>query len=341
MKLLGPGFSIPLRGGLALLTAALACACAGGTARSVPGGAAEVPKVVQAGHAVMLSRYLARDVETGSLVRGALPRNGASLGGAPVPQAVATPTVPLSYYGGPVQNAPRVYFVFWGAQWQSTGDPSGVQTYATNFINAASGGKWLNDVLQYTDSNGEWAGNPAAMLAGSWVDTSTVPAVAHDAAIRTEALNAARHFSDVGGNVNYVIFLPTGIGADHFVVNNGPWCGWHTWRTNLQGRLIPYTVMPYQPDAGYSCGVGAVNNPGTLDGVSIILGHEIAETLTDPRISSVGSSPTAWEDVNGEEIGDKCSWTGLQNNPSAGNFPTQPLWNNGLMNCRQGRPTVP
>jgi hypothetical protein len=49
---------------------------------------------------------------------------------------------------------------------------------------------------------------------------------------------------------------------------------------------------------------------------------EQRETESDPFPS------TGWTDASGAENGEKCPWTGLQNNPNAGGFPTQPLWSN-------------
>ncbi len=94
------------------------------------------------------------------------------------------------------------------------------------------------------------------------------------------------------------------------------------------------------PDAGSSCGQGSVNTPGTIDGVSIVAGHEQGEVEGDPFPS------TGWTDASGAEIGDKCAWTGLQNNPNAGGFPTQPLWSNasnaGLASaCSRTNPSAP
>ena len=61
---------------------------------------------------------------------------------------------------------------------------------------------------------------------------------------------------------------------------------------------------------------------GTIDGVSIVAGHELGEVEGDPFPS------TGWTDGSGAENGDKCAWAGLQHNPNAGGFPTQPLSSN-------------
>jgi serine protease len=90
--------------------------------------------------------------------------------------------------------------------------------------------------------------------------------------------------------------------------------------------------MPYVTDAGANCGVDFVNAgaAGTLDGVTIVGGHEYAETETDPQPSS------GWVDSSGAEIGDKCAWVNLQNTSfGSASYPTQPLWSNAISGCAQ------
>jgi len=363
-----------------------AAACAG------RGGSGTVPALQPHGaegsqdRLVMISRRVAVDAVTGIPLRGMLPRPISTHDLVPDP-STATPTPPpppLGYYGGPVQTSPKMYFVFWGSQWLSStpgapatatgpGDPDNLRQYAKNFTTAAAGSRWLNDVLQYTQTGGLAAGNPVTMRLGSWTDTTSappaLPTVTTQIQLNAEALKAAKYFGAAGINVNIVIFLPHGVGAPNYLGNPtpGPWCAYHTYMFNAHSVIVPYTVLPYLPDipnTGLNCGVNAVNNPGgtnfPLDGVSIILGHEIAEILTDPQITvpctgpggpndcSTFSiiSPTAWDDFNNEEVGDKCEWIeppavgAIEDNPYVGNFPTQSLWDNSHVKCRQG-PAVP
>jgi len=347
----------------AAVLVSLAAACAG------RGGSGTVPPLqplgTQSGHdrVVMISRRIAIDTVTGVTLHGMLAR--------PDPAHELTPDTPLPAqlplisYGGPVQTSPKLYFVFWGSQWLSSapgapatatgpGDPDNLRQYAKNFTTAAAGSKWLNDVLQYTQPGGLAAGNPVTLRDGSWTDTSSSPpAIATTAQLDAEALKAAKYFGAAGPNVNIVILLPNGVGATNYVGNpgaGGGWCAYHTWMTNAHNVYVPYTVLPYLPDASFWCGENEVNagTAGTLDGVSIVLGHEIAETITDPEPSAglTGATvfPTGWMDANGDEVGDKCarivSGVGaIVDNTYAGNFPTQSLWDNSHMRCRQGPPT--
>jgi serine protease len=95
--------------------------------------------------------------------------------------------------------------------------------------------------------------------------------------------------------------------------------------------------MPYVTDAGAGCGVSFVNSgpAGALDGVTIVGGHEYAETITDQF--PVGG----WPESIGNENGDKCAWIrtgqGASQNISlaTGSFAVQSTWANDF-NCGAG-----
>ena len=92
---------------------------------------------------------------------------------------------------------------------------------------------------------------------------------------------------------------------------------------------MPY-VLAINSGGANVCGENAVNSgsAGKLDGESIVLGHEIEETVTDPGAEDVvGSSPTylgGWYDtVDANENGDKCAWVG--ENLLTGTAPVEPI----------------
>ncbi|HEV2954343.1 MAG TPA: hypothetical protein VG015_09645, partial [Candidatus Dormibacteraeota bacterium] len=229
--------------------------------------------------------------------------------------AATTDNNPLVYGGGPVQNAPKVYIDFWG--WAS--DPSGEQAYLTQFLTSLGGTPWLSTVNQYGGGSG------AGLLAGTWNDnTNPIPNSPSDAAIQQEAVTAANHFSaGTSVNVQIVVATPTGKSTPGFVANGGNWCSYHGNVT--ADPNVTYTDLPYMTDAGTGCGEGSVNGAnGTLDGVSIVEGHELAETITDPLSNG-------WREAlpNASEIGDKCEWGNLANITAGGRtYAMQPLWSN-------------
>ena len=99
---------------------------------------------------------------------------------------------------------------------------------------------------------------------------------------------------------------------------------------------ISYTNMPYSlainSGGANLCGENAVNSgaQGKLDGFSIVLGHEIEETVTDPGAEAVvgpSGNPTHlggyYDTVDANENGDKCAWVGLD--PLTGQGPPAPI----------------
>jgi hypothetical protein len=231
----------------------------------------------------------------------------------------------LNWNGGPVQPSPQIVTVYWG--WQGipdgTNDPDDVYDYLNGFFNAIGGGGWINIDTQYYGSNGTIS-NTNPQLTNVLYDSSTPPNPYSDSDIQGEASAAASYLNNYDVSVNYVIVTPTGYSTSGFGTQ---WCAYHSYNGS-----VSYTDLPYIPDAGGSCGQGSVNSPGTNDGVSIVGGHEEGETQTDPQPSS------GWTDSSGSEIGDLCAWQSLENNPAAGNYPTQPLWDNAIGGCAQSGP---
>ena len=201
-------------------------------------------------------------------------------------------------------------------------------------------------------------------LAGVWVDPSTTAVtsagstaaspVDHD--IAAEAVLAAAHFGNTTAASNrsaqYVIVSPPGTHPGGFNTATANWCAWHDYNgdaTLIGGAAasaygdIAFTNLPYIPDLGASCGANYVNANGTaanfgaggaVDGVTIVEGHEYAETVTDQNPAG------GWLDSTGYENGDKCSWVGVGGTGGAqnlalstGSFAVQSTWSNDGAAC--------
>jgi hypothetical protein len=254
---------------------------------------------------------------------------------------------PMTSGGGPIQTAPAVYIVFWG--WNGR-DPSGQAAYQEAFFNGAGGSQWNSSQTQYCDATGTpaltctpgagYVGNPSGLLKGTWSDaTNPVPANPDDAAIQAEAARAAAFFGNTSSASNastqYIVDTPQGNSTAGFATQ---WCAYHGAAASSYGTLS-YTDFPYITDAGSSCGENFVNagSAGLLDGVSIVGGHEFAESETDPN------PPSGWTDTVGAETGDKCAWISIGPGAAAdatlpsGTFAVQSLWSNaansGLGGC--------
>ncbi|HEY0396615.1 MAG TPA: hypothetical protein VGD01_19210 [Candidatus Elarobacter sp.] len=308
-------------------TAALLTACGGGQT-STPVPPAQTQAQAEDRELTVLSTFTAQNTVTGETVRIFPTRETIdALRATPDGSRTIQATTPLTYHGGPIQTNPKIYVVYWGSAWNGSGDPSGVRSRANAFFGVIGGSRWLNSVTQYTQTGGAHVGNAAGSFVGSYVDTtSSPPAAPTQSQLAAEAAKAAAHYGDYSTSASYIVALPHGIRPSGFGTQ---YCAWHS-STTVSGKgTIAYTNDPYLPDVGSSCGAGSVNSPGTLDGISIVYGHEQGETETDPQPNS------GWLDSGNGENGDKCAWVNLINNPNAGGYPTQPLWSNANNGCVQ------
>jgi hypothetical protein len=262
---------------------------------------------------------------------------------------------------GVTSSTPRVYLVFYGSQWLGSGDPGGAATYLQNLFNGiGTGGEhWSGTMTQYCDGAGVAKGatscnttaNPHVLypskgaLAGVWFDSAApAPLKATSAQLAQEAVNAAAHFNNTTAALNryaqYVVVSPSGTHPDGF--GHASFCAWHTYTTSAYGD-IAFTNMPYVLDLGGSCGENFVNAgaAGTLDGFSIVNGHEYAETLTDQN------PPGGWTASSGAENGDECAWIssgqGASANVSMGNgaYAMQSTWSNDTNACEISHAILP
>jgi len=257
----------------------------------------------------------------------------------------------MAYFGGHVQLSPKIYMVFygWGEKGAFstctrpkgdpvTCDPDGAGQRMINFVSQLGGTTWAGTQTQYYETvnqNGNTynlhIGNPANQLKGIWIDNSTAPIDPKDTAptapghtytkLAQEAQRAVSHFrvSDLL-NSQFLIIQPQNF-SDPEAASAG-YCAWHDYTQpgiengiyNTVKAGISFTNMPYVLNQGTSCGENSLNAgaAGKLDGQSIVLGHEIEETVTDPGAEDVvnGQNLGGWYDVNQYENGDKCAWVG-------------------------------
>jgi hypothetical protein len=249
----------------------------------------------------------------------------------------------LYYHGGVggigVETAAKIYLVLWGSQWNGN-DPSGEAGILENFYNGAGGSSWLNSVTQYCqgvasgtfycNGVGTAAGNRTRIFAGVWADnTSSAPSKPRQSQIAAEAVRAAAHFGNTtvasNGSVQYVIATSTGHSSNGFKTQ---YCAYHSSTSSTYGN-VAYTNLPYITDAGASCGAN-FNGLGPKAGITIVSGHEMAETITDQFPNG------GWLDSSGAENGDKCAWissgqgASADINLSTGTFAVQSLWSNAF-----------
>jgi serine protease len=279
---------------------------------------------------------------------------------------------------GVTTGAERVYLVFYGSQWGSSstdgngnttlsGDSQGMAPRLQQLFKGIGNGNelWSGVMTQYCEGVSSGAtscpagaahvGYPTGgAFAGVWVDTSAAsPSSATGHQLGTEAVKAAGHFGNTSAASNrsaqYVIVSPSGTTPDGFNTPSGGFCAWHDWNgdSTMSGGAvsssvgdIAFTNMPYVTDAGSGCGQNFVNSNGTLDGVTIVEGHEYAETVTDQNPAG------GWTDTQGFENGDKCAWISSGTGASAnvafttGSFAMQSTWGNDTNGCQMSHAIV-
>ena len=261
--------------------------------------------------------------------------------------ASRTRTNNLTYHGGVggigvETGGDRVYLVYWGSQWNNN-DPSGEAAIQQSFFHGVGGSSWNNSVTQYCQgvasgtvacgTSGIHATNPSGVLTATWSDNLTAaPSHPTQSQLAAEAVKAAAHFGNTTAASNttaqYVISTATGNSSSGFGTQ---YCAWHSSTTSSYGH-VAYTNMPYITDAGANCGANFVNggSAGLTDGITIVGGHEFAETESD--IFPTGG----WLDGQGNENGDKCAWISSGQGASAnitlgtGSFAVQSLWSNAF-----------
>ena len=255
-----------------------------------------------------------------SYARGVRPASGA----AKVGRNCTESDCPMPWNGGAVQHTPHIYLDFWGPNWQSNATQDAALSYTYGFFSGlgnTADDVWSPIMNQYYDGGGN-VGFSSSVLVGSYQDSSSPPFGTTQSQLAAED-NAILSFAGVTDTADAQVIIVTQPGAcpNGFAPGSCPgahnYCAWHSYANS------PYTNLPYQPDAGGSCGENSVS--GVNDGFSIVGGHEYAETATDPYLNSwVDNS-----DPGGGEIGDKCAWTDLGfTYLSSGAYPTQALWSN-------------
>ncbi|HEU5269669.1 MAG TPA: hypothetical protein VFU36_07065, partial [Jatrophihabitans sp.] len=278
---------------------------------------------------------------------------------------------------GVTSGKEKVYIVFWGTQWgTSSTDSNGNLKFSNDSLGAAGrvqqmikglgtgSEQWSGTMTQYCDgslvSYGATSCSASAAhvkyptgggtLAGVWYDNSaSAPSAASEPQIGTEAVKAAGHFGNTTSSSNryaqYVVFSPKGTNPDNYKTNG--FCAWHDYNKDLGVTSsygdIALTNLPYLLDVGTSCGQNFVNSgsAGTLDGFTIVEGHEYAETITDQNPAG------GWTHFsNTQENADECAWIRSGQGKSAnvtmgnGSYPMQSTWSNDTNRCDISHVTV-
>jgi hypothetical protein len=227
----------------------------------------------------------------------------------------APPAAQLTYRGGPLLTAVKVFTIFWGKAWQ-TSPNSDLAQEINDFFRFVLSSALIDQLSEY-DVAKQKIGH------GSLVGTATLtkPALGHsitDAALQQTLQQQISSNSDIrqpDANTLYFIYLAPGTA----VVQGGArscqaFCGYH----DTFGNGVYYAVMPFPNCSG--C-LGGMSN---LDALTSTSSHELCEAITDP-VPGQG-----WYDDTNGEIGDICAWK----TKKLGNYTVQLEWSNKSGDCK-------
>jgi hypothetical protein len=226
----------------------------------------------------------------------------------------APPGPQLTYRGGPLLTAVKVFTVFWGDAWNAA-PQNALISKINDFFGFILTSPLLDQLTeyntaQYTIGHGSFQGT--ATVTNPPVEASVSDAAAQHFLQGQIQSNPA--FPPPDANMLYFLYLPPGVVS---VQGGGrscqAFCGYHD---NVNGQLF-YAVMPYP-----GCG-GCTGGLQVLDALTSTSSHELCEAITD-AIPGQGW----YDDANGE-IGDICAWKTKQ----VGDYTVQLEWSNRANGC--------
>ena len=201
----------------------------------------------------------------------------------------------LTYRGGPLLSAVKVFTVFWGSAW-SKAPQSSLVGEINGFFDFILKSALIDQLAEYSV--------PKYPIGhGSRIGTATVtsPALgrtATDGAVQhmlRQEITANPAFPKPDAETLYFVYLPPGVAS----IQGGSrscqaFCGYHNSATGA--TALYYAVMPYPGCAGCTGGLTP------LDAFTSTSSHELCESITD-AVPGQG-----WYDDNNGEIGDICAW---------------------------------
>jgi PKD repeat protein len=249
---------------------------------------------------------------------------------------------PMIYHGGPIMHTVVLHPIYWAPGGYAF--PAGYQTITSTFLAdvAAASGSATNvmaTTTQYWDD--QTGASPYDIhFAGALVDAHPFPASgctvhAGDTKCVTDQQMQAELLSFLAGqglsssaSDFYLLYTPpavnTCVDAASTICSYTArgYCGYHSSIAIPNAAPLLYTHLPFEDPAGEGAGCrltdgtnenypeGRGSGDYAVDVAISVTSHELAETITDPRIDANGYG-SGWTDTSGNsgEIGDKCAYT--------------------------------
>jgi hypothetical protein len=207
---------------------------------------------------------------------------------------LAQGSVLLTLHGGNVLTTSKTASIFWGSNWNNASFAGDIITGLDQFYAGWSGSNYNAINTEYYGNNGQVTNNSSFL--GHSIDATTPPSKALSVSQAVaEACKVSGNNPDP--NALYAIY------TQNFPRGNIGYCAWHSYGTCSGGQPVQ---VAYFPNISGKGGCDPADNFGTghsqgLAALANVSGHELAETITDPRNGG-------WWDASGAENADKCAW---------------------------------
>jgi sugar lactone lactonase YvrE len=197
--------------------------------------------------------------------------------------------------GGPVQETPHVYAVFWGSNWNKEPGAS-LRAEITKMYNDISGSAWQGILTQYFGPTGNIS---HTLLSTTYTDTSVAaPEVDNeDLLIKEAKAAAAANGWNLTSEDQVAVFPAPG---SKYTFGASGFCAYHGVMNMPSGAHVPFSYQPYEGDEPFKVGCSKGKElPEYAHQTTAFAAHEYVETATDPFHG-------AWEEPNGFELADLC-----------------------------------
>lgn len=217
---------------------------------------------------------------------------------------------------GPELRDPRVVNIYWGAEWTSGTAQKNAQSLDDFTAKLVANPFYMTYLFQYYVRSGVFAGSTTVSTNPPATNGKLADANAMGCGLLTSpvlsligSLYGAANGNKIEAptaNTLYVVYLPSTVQSQYDVCNK--FAGHHYFGTDSQNNSVNYAIV----------------ENSSLDGMTALASHEIAEALTDPTGSS-------WRQVgNNNEIGDICqgnAWTKIDG------YQIEQYWSNRYCRC--------
>ena len=194
----------------------------------------------------------------------------------------------LLWHNGGILTSASSAAIFWGTSWTNPGDKiSGMDKWYTG----VGGTPYIASNKEYTGTNGR-VGTSVA-YGGHHVDTSAAPS--HAPKTSDVLAEVCKVIPNPVSNGYYAVYVDTPRGGAQY-------CAWHSYGS-CGGKPVQFAFFfKLDGDAGCDPQSNVSGESQGLKALANVSGHELSETLTDPRNGG-------WWDSSGAENADKCAWS--------------------------------